>query len=100
MDNVKILEVKQSIFASNDEQAAALRAELKQEKIFLLNLMSAPGSGKTTTLRRTIAALQNELRIGVMEPTSTPTWTPAPLPRPAPRPFSCTLAACAIWTPR
>ena len=67
MDNVKILEVKQSIFASNDEQAAALRAELKQEKIFLLNLMSAPGSGKTTTLRRTIAALQNELRIGVME---------------------------------
>ena len=67
MDNVKILEVKQSIFASNDEQAAALRAELKQEKIFLLNLMSAPGSGKTTTLRRTIAALQNELHIGVME---------------------------------
>ena len=67
MDNVKILEVKQSIFASNDEQAAALRAELKQEKIFLLSLMSAPGSGKTTTLRRTIAALQNELRIGVME---------------------------------
>ena len=52
MDNVKILEVKQSIFASNDEQAAALRAELKQEKIFLLNLMSAPGSGKTTTLLR------------------------------------------------
>ena len=50
-----------------DEQAAALRAELKQGKIFLLNLMSAPGSGKTTTLRRTIAALQNELRIGVME---------------------------------
>ena len=67
MDNVKILEVKQSIFASNDEQAAALRTELKLEKIFLLNLMSAPGSGKTTTLRRTIAALQNELRIGVME---------------------------------
>ena len=46
MDNVKILEVKQSIFASNDEQAAALRAELKQGKIFLLNLMSAPGSCK------------------------------------------------------
>ena len=57
MDNVKILEVKQSIFASNDEQAAALRAELKQEKIFLLNLMSAPGSGKTTTLR-SVAGIQ------------------------------------------
>ena len=67
MDTVKILEVKQSIFASNDEQAAALRKELKEKKVFLLNLMSAPGSGKTTTLRRTIAALQDTLRIGVME---------------------------------
>ena len=67
MDNIKILEVKQSIFASNDEQAVALRADLKAKKVFLLNLMSAPGSGKTTTLRRTIAALKDELRIGVME---------------------------------
>ena len=67
MDNIKILEVKQSIFASNDEQAAALRADLKAKKVFLLNLMSAPGSGKTTTLRRTIAALKDALRIGVME---------------------------------
>lgn len=67
MDNVKILEVKQSIFASNDEQAAQLRQSLKEKKIFLLNLMSAPGSGKITTLRSTIAALKDELRIGVME---------------------------------
>ena len=67
MDTVKILEVKESIFASNDEQAEALRKELKKKKVFLLNLMSAPGSGKTTTLRRTIAALKDELRIGVME---------------------------------
>lgn len=67
MDTVKILEVKQSIFTSNDEQAEALRKELKKKKVFLLNLMSAPGSGKTTTLRRTIAALKDELRIGVME---------------------------------
>ena len=67
MDTVKILEVKQSIFASNDEQAEALRKELKKKKVFLLNLMSAPGSGKTTTLRRTIAALKDELHIGVME---------------------------------
>ena len=54
--------MKQSIFASNDEQAEALRKELKKKKVFLLNLMSAPGSGKTTTLRRTIAALKDELR--------------------------------------
>ena len=67
MDNVKILEVKQSIFASNDEQAAQLRQSLKEKKILLLNLMIAPGSGKTTTLRSTIAALKDELRIGVME---------------------------------
>ena len=67
MDNVKILEVKQSIFASNDEQAAQLRQSLKEKKIFLLNLMSALGSGKTTTLRSTIAVLKDELRIGVME---------------------------------
>ena len=67
MDTVKILEVKQGIFASNDEQAEALRKELKKKKVFLLNLMSAPGSGKTTTLRRTIAALKDELHIGVME---------------------------------
>ena len=60
MDTVKILEVKQSIFASNDEQAEALRKELKKKKVFLLNLMSAPGSGKTTTLRRTIAALKDD----------------------------------------
>ena len=66
MEPVKILEVKQSIFASNDAQAEALRKELKEKKVFLLNLMSAPGSGKTTTLRRTIAALKDELRIGVM----------------------------------
>ena len=67
MDNVKILEVKQSIFASNDEQATQLRQSLKEKKIFLLNLMSAQGSGKTTTLRSAIAALKDELRIGVME---------------------------------
>ena len=67
MEGFRILEVKQSIFESNDRAADRLRAELKQEKTFLLNLMSSPGSGKTTTLKRTIAALKDELRIGVME---------------------------------
>ena len=67
MEGFRILEVKQSIFENNDREADKLRAELKQNKTFLLNLMSSPGSGKTTTLRRTIEALKDELRIGIME---------------------------------
>lgn len=67
MDEVKILQIKQSVFASNDQQAALLRGKLKEKGIFLLNLMSSPGSGKTTTLARTIETLKNEMKIGVME---------------------------------
>lgn len=67
MGKYKVLEIKQSVFADNDRQAEELRKELKEKKVFLLNLMSSPGSGKTTTLSRTIEALKDELRIGVME---------------------------------
>lgn len=67
MDHVRIIEVKQSVFADNDKRAAQLRQELKGQGVFLLNLMSSPGSGKTTTLRRTAELLKNELKIGVME---------------------------------
>lgn len=67
MSKVRILEVKQSVFANNDAQAEALRADLKEKGVFLLNLMSSPGAGKTTTLARTIEALQDEMKIGVME---------------------------------
>ena len=67
MENFKILEIKESVFDSNDKQADLLRSELKQDKIFLLNLMSSPGSGKTTTLVNTIKALKDEMNIGVME---------------------------------
>ena len=67
MDTYKIIEVKESVFADNDREAARLRQELKQSGTFLLNLMSSPGSGKTTTLLRTIEALKDELRMGVME---------------------------------
>lgn len=66
MDGFKVIEVKQSVLAGNDERADALRADLAREGVFLLNLMSSPGSGKTTTLLRTIAALP-DLRFGVME---------------------------------
>ena len=67
MADFKILEIKQSVFDDNDKQADKLRASLKEKKLFLLNLMSSPGSGKTTTLTRTIELLKDELRIGVME---------------------------------
>ena len=67
MDTYKIIEVKESVFADNDREAARLRQELKQNGTFLLNLMSSPGSGKTTTLLRTIETLKGELRMGVME---------------------------------
>ncbi len=63
----KVYEIKQRVFESNDRQADELRKELKKEKTFLLNLMSSPGSGKTTTLTRTIEALKDEFKIGVME---------------------------------
>ena len=64
---LRTIEIKQSIFADNDRDADALRSELREKGVFLLNLMSSPGSGKTTTLVKTIAALQNELRIGIIE---------------------------------
>ena len=67
MKEVRILEIKQSVFADNDRQAQLLRQKLREKKLFLLNLMSSPGSGKTTTLMRTIEALRDTLRIGVME---------------------------------
>ena len=67
MGKVRILEVKQSVFANNDAQAEKLREELKQKGIYLLNLMSSPGSGKTTTLTRLIGLLKEDLKIGVME---------------------------------
>lgn len=67
MENFRILEIKQSVFEDNDQQADLLREELKKKKVFLLNLMSSPGSGKTTTLTKTINTLKKEMKIGVME---------------------------------
>lgn len=67
MDNIRIIEVKRSIFDDNNKDADLLRAELKTKGVFLLNLMSSPGSGKTTTLIRTINMLKSDLGIAVME---------------------------------
>ena len=67
MLDYKVIEVKQSIFEDNDADADKLRQEIKDQKTFLVNLMSAPGSGKTTTLCQTISRLKEEMKIGVME---------------------------------
>ena len=67
MDEVRIIEIKKSIFEDNDKAADRMRAELKERGVYLLNLMSSPGSGKTTTLIQTIYRLKDKLRIAVME---------------------------------
>ena len=67
MDNVRIIEIKQSVFEDNDRDAEILRGELKKKGVFLLNLMSSPGSGKTTTLTKLLPILSERMRVGVME---------------------------------
>ncbi len=64
---LKVIEIKQNVFEDNNREADKLRAYLKENKTYLLNLMSSPGSGKTTTLKRVIEGLKNEMRIGVIE---------------------------------
>ena len=66
-DEVRIIELKQSVFQKNDEEADKLREENKKKGVFLLNLMSSPGSGKTTTLIKLINSLKDEIKIAVME---------------------------------
>ena len=67
MDEVKVIEIKKSVFEDNDKDADALRKELKTKGVFLLNLMSAPGSGKTTTLIQTLNRIKDKVRVAVME---------------------------------
>ena len=67
MDDVKIIEIKKSVFADNDEDADKLRKELKGKGVYLLNLMSSPGAGKTTTLIGTLKRIQDQVRVAVME---------------------------------
>ena len=66
-DEVRIIEIKKSVFADNDEDAAKLRKELKDKGVYLLNLMSSPGAGKTTTLIGTLKRIQDKVRVAVME---------------------------------
>ena len=67
MADVRVIEVKENILADNDKEAEILRQKLKSKKTFLMNIMSSPGSGKTTTLLRTVEALKDKIKIGIME---------------------------------
>ena len=67
MNEFRVIEVKQSVFEDNNRDAEKLRGELRRQNVFLLNLMSSPGAGKTTTLIKTIGALKDEFNIAVME---------------------------------
>ena len=67
MDEVKVIEIKKSVFADNDEDAGKLRKELKEKGVYLLNLMSSPGAGKTTTLIGTLQRIKDKVRVAVME---------------------------------
>ena len=67
MNDYKVIEIKRSVFENNDREADKVRQQLKADRTFLLNLMSSPGSGKTTTLKQTIAALKDAYKIGIME---------------------------------
>ena len=67
MNDVRVIEVKENILADNDKEAQILRDKLKAKKTFLMNLMSSPGSGKTTTLVRTVEQLKDKINIGIME---------------------------------
>ena len=67
MDKYRVIEIKRSIFDDNDRRADILRQDLKAQHLFLLNLMSSPGSGKTTTLKGIIERVKDELKLGIME---------------------------------
>ncbi len=67
MEKFRVIEIKKSVFENNDKEADKVREGLKADKTFLLNLMSSPGSGKTTTLMQTIPLLKERMRLGVME---------------------------------
>ncbi|BDC96034.1 hydrogenase nickel incorporation protein HypB [Treponema saccharophilum] len=67
MSDIRVIEVKENILADNDKEAQVLRDKLKSKKTFLMNLMSSPGSGKTTTLLRTVESLKDRIKIGIME---------------------------------
>ena len=93
---MKIIELHQSVTASNDRDAQILREELKQKGVFLINLMSSPGAGKTTLLSRTILDLKDQIGIAVMEADIASAVDAETIGR---FPCRCIRTSCAIWTP-
>ena len=98
MSDVRILEIKESVFADNDRQAEALRSSLKEKGVFLINLMSSPGAGKTSTLVKLIAELKNKLRIGVMEADIDSDVDALAISKTGVKAIQLHTGACAIWT--
>ena len=98
MDGVRIIEIKKSVFENNEIDANNLRKELKSKGVYLLNLMSSPGSGKTTTLIRTINLIKDKLRLAVMEADIDSDVDAIKIKEATGVEFSCIREECAIWT--
>ena len=98
MKEFKVIEVKRSIFEDNAADAARLRETLREQKTFLLNLMSSPGAGKTSTLKRTISMLKEEMQIGVMEADIDSDVERRAFWKPGQRLSRFIPGVCAIWT--
>lgn len=99
MDPVRIIEIKESVFEDNNQEATRVRSELKETKTFLLNLMSSPGSGKTTMLTRTIERLKDDMQIGVMEADIDSDVDAYTIAKTGVRAIHFIPAVCVIWTP-
>ena len=97
MEDVKIIALKESVLEDNDQDAQALREELRSRGTCLLNLMSSPGSGKTSTLLALNRAFAGRLRWGVMEADIDSAVDAETCRKPGSRRSSCIRAACAIW---
>ena len=95
---MRIIELKETVTASNDRDAAALRDELRQRGTLLINLMASPGAGKTTLLERTIRDMKDRFRIAVMEADVDSDVDAVRIEKLGRRPSRPTPAACAIWT--
>lgn len=98
MKEFKVIEVKRSIFEDNAADAARLRETLREQKTFLLNLMSSPGAGKTSTLKRTISMLKEEMQIGVMEADIDSDVDAQSILETGAKAIQIHTGVCAIWT--